>query len=160
MAKEIEKKFLVTSNEYKKLAFDKIYIYQGYPFDLGSTAPDGKLINFRVRIKTKDHKTTACLTLKKFNSTINRSEYEYTIPAKDAFEIAKQMCKYHVCKMRYKVRYGGLVWEVDEFLENNKGIVTADLELPDENYKFEKPSWIGKEITGSKKYSNLELSKN
>jgi adenylate cyclase len=87
-------------------------------------------------------------------------EFEYDIPMEDAeklFLIAKTPA---VEKYRYKIEYAGNIWEVDEFLGDNEGLVIAEIELESENQTFQKPSWIGMEVSGDKRYTNANLARN
>ena len=147
MAKEIERKFLVNTKLYKA-ADNGEYIAQGYL----STKPD---VTVRVRIKDK----CGYLTVKSKNDGISRNEFEYEIPVTDASEILK-MCKSKITKRRHIVEFKGNIWEVDIFEGDNAGLVVAEIELKSENETFEKPIWIGKEVSFDAKYYNSNLSKN
>jgi CYTH domain-containing protein len=85
-------------------------------------------------------------------------EYEYEIPGKEAEAMLNDLCeKPLIEKMRYKIEFKGLVWEVDEFFGENQGLILAELELESEDQKFIKPEWIGEEVTGDPKYFNANL---
>ncbi|MDP8241329.1 MAG: CYTH domain-containing protein [Candidatus Hatepunaea meridiana] len=148
MSIEIERKFLVKSDAWRKDAKGN-RIRQGYiSTDKQST----------VRVRTVDNK--GYLTIKGISIGISRAEYEYEIPLKDADEMLSTLCVYSIIeKTRYKIDYGGLVWEVDEFEGDNLGLIVAEVELTDENQEVELPDWIGGEVTGDPRYFNSNLAK-
>lgn len=149
MAKEIERKFLLVGEEWKALAAGTHY-RQGY---LNSAKER------TVRIRTIDDK--AFLTIKGITVGATRVEYEYEIPHADCnFMLDELAEKPIVEKNRYKISFDGLIWEVDEFLGVNAGLVVAEVELTSEDQAFEKPSWVGEEVTGDPKYYNSNLVKN
>lgn len=147
---EIERKFLVKSEEFKALAFAKNEIYQGY---LNSN-PERTV---RVRIKGNQ----GYLTIKgKGNETgMSRLEWEKEIPIDEA-KMLLNLCESGVIsKVRYEVKFGNHVYEVDEFFGENEGLILAEIELQSEEEVFEKPDWLGEEVTNSEKYYNSYLSK-
>lgn len=147
MAQEIERKFLVAGDDWLKDAKGEFYI-QGY---LSTTS--GKTVRVRVA------NNRGWLTIKGKTQGITRPEYEYEIPLKDATEML-EMCEQPIIeKIRYKVEHAGKIWEVDVFGKENYGLVIAEIELKSEDEKFKTPSWIGKEVSGEKKYSNSSLTK-
>jgi len=149
MATEIERKFLVTSDDYKQLV-SPWYVRQGY-----ISISENKSV--RVRIVGD----RAFLTVKGESFGISRAEFEYEIPVDDAKEMLKNLCEYApIEKYRYLIPFAGFQWEVDEFLGENKGLVIAEIELGSENEKFEKPTWIGDEVTGDDRYYNVNLNRN
>ena len=148
---EIERKFLVKSEEYKAISFAKNEISQGY---LNSN-PERTV---RVRIKGNQ----GYLTIKgKGNETgMSRLEWEMEIPVDEA-KMLLNLCESGVIsKMRYEVKFGNHVYEVDEFFGENEGLVLAEIELKSEDEAFEKPDWLGEEVTNNEKYYNSYLSKN
>ncbi|MEA3496393.1 MAG: CYTH domain-containing protein [Bacteroidota bacterium] len=146
MGKEIERKFLIKGNFSKS---KKVYITQGY-----LKSENNNVV--RVRISDKN----AFITIKGKNKGIVRSEFEYKIPLEDAKEILTEFCENRIIeKCRYTVLYENFTWEIDEFLGENKGLIYAEIELKNENQIFEKPNWVGKEITGDSKYYNSNLIK-
>lgn len=150
MSTEIERKFLVKNNSYKTLATSKKLYKQGY---LKAT-PE---CTIRVRIVGDE----AFITIKGKKSGISRSEFEYAIPVDDANKMLQTMSKgFVVEKYRYIVPIEGssLFWEVDEFLEDNEGLVIAEIELHTISEIFEKPDWLGEEVSHSNKYYNAYLS--
>ena len=146
MGMEIERKFLVQNNSWRILASGTQY-RQGY---LNSAKER------TVRVRTIDDK--GFLTIKGITTGASRTEYEYEIPAADADAILSDLCeKPLIEKSRYKIDYEGFVWEVDEFFGENQGLIVAEVELESEDQKFEKPEWIGDEVTGDPKYFNSNL---
>jgi CYTH domain-containing protein len=147
--KETERKFLVNSFAFRNLG-NAVYYCQGYLND-----DPGRVV--RVRIAGEK----AFLTIKGKNEGITRPEYEYDIPVEDAGFMLKSLCLQPVIeKYRYKIPWGDLFWEVDEFSGENEGLVIAEIELPDENHPFDIPEWIGEEVTSDEKYYNVNLRKN
>lgn len=148
MGKEIERKYLVRSDEWKNLAKGKYY-RQGYL----STVKERV-----VRVRTIDD--TGFLTIKGVTVGVSRSEFEYPIPAEDANLMLDALCEKPIIeKFRAKVEFAGLVWEVDEFHGDNEGLVVAEVELTEENQQIELPSWIGEEVSGDTRYFNSNLIK-
>ncbi len=148
MGIEIERKFLVLNNDWKKLAEPVLY-KQGY-----LAIHDDKVV--RIRIAGNN----AFLTIKGKNDGIKRLEYEYEIPVKEANELLKTLCEQPIIeKTRTKIKWQGFIWEVDEFTGANQGLVVAEIELPSTNTHFEKPSWIGEEVSGDIRYYNANLIK-
>ena len=151
MGQEIEKKFLVTSDEFKKQASKETRITQGYI----SSVPERTV---RVRIKGK----SGFITIKGIgnDSGASRFEWEKEIPVSEVEDLLK-ICEPGVIdKTRYEVKLGNHTFEVDEFYGENQGLVVAEVELENETDHFEKPSWLGVEVTGDVKYYNSMLMKN
>jgi CYTH domain-containing protein len=111
-----------------------------------------------VRIRTID--TKAFLTIKGITVGATRSEYEYEIPLADCTAMLDALAERPIIeKKRYKIPHGGMTWEVDEFFGDNAGLVVAEVELTSEDQTFEKPDWIGQEVTGDPRYFNSNLIK-
>lgn len=149
MGLEIERKFLV-NGDFKSSAYKTFEIAQGY---LSST-PERT-----VRIRIKSDK--AFITIKGFSDStgVMRSEWEYEIPLSDAKDML-QLCEEGIIrKRRYLVKVGDHTFEVDEFLDENLGLIMAEVELAELNEDVELPTWIGKEVTGDKRYYNSYLSR-
>jgi len=146
MAREIERKFLVNSDEYRKSSTGVLY-KQGYL----SRSPD-----CTVRVRTAGDK--AWLTIKGQSSGASRSEFEYQIPYEDALLLFSLCEGGLVEKIRYRVPYEGMVWEVDEFMGQNEGLVIAEIELEYEDQPFSIPPWAGREVTGDPRYYNSNLA--
>ncbi|OUL19252.1 adenylate cyclase [Nostoc sp. RF31YmG] len=148
MAKEIERKFLVNGDSWRKLA-EGILFVQGYI----STA---KQATVRVRIVGNQ----GYLTIKGISVKYSRSEFEYPIPLADAQEMLDTLCDRPLIeKIRYRIEYGNLIWEIDEFDGVNKGLILAEVELSHEQQKIELPIWIGEEVSDNPKYFNSNLVK-
>ncbi|MCM1036736.1 MAG: CYTH domain-containing protein [Bacteroides sp.] len=150
MAKEIERKFLVTGDGYRAEATAVRHMRQGYV----SRRPGGT-----VRVRVADGR--GYLTVKGINTGAVRSEWEYEVPAADAESMLAEVCEGAVlAKRRYVVPAGGgLRWEVDEFEAPARvaGLVVAEIELPAPDAAFERPAWLGKEVTGRAEYYNSNL---
>ncbi len=148
---EIERKFLVLNDDFKKEAFAKNEIAQGYI----STNPERTV---RVRIKGNN----GYLTIKgSGNETgMSRFEWEKQIDVEEAKELMKLCEKGAISKTRFEIEVGKHIYEVDEFYEENQGLIIAEIELKSETEIFEKPNWLGKEVTNDEKYYNAYLSKN
>ncbi|NNC69935.1 MAG: CYTH domain-containing protein [Flavobacteriaceae bacterium] len=148
---EIERKFLVISEDFKKESQQKLYIKQGF---LNSH----KERTVRVRILND----TGFLTIKGISnkSGTKRLEWEKEISFSEAEQLICLSEKGIIEKYRYLIHVGQHVYEVDEFLNENKGLILAEIELKDEFEPFEKPNWLGKEVTGVAKYYNSMISKN
>lgn len=148
MPQEIERKFLVTDDSYKRLATSNSHITQGYIFS-------GKGRTVRVRIR--DEK--GYLTIKGPSDKAGLSHYEWEkeIDLQDAEDLMK-LCEPGVIdKVRYLIPSGKHIFEVDEFFGENLGLIMAEVELASEDEPFEKPAFIGKEVTGDRRYYNSHL---
>ena len=149
MGMEIEKKFLVTNNDWRGLGKGESYC-QGY-----LNTEKGRTIRVRT---IGDH---GILTIKGPNVGGTRLEYEYDIPIDEAREILKELChKPLIEKTRYKIPFEGFTWEIDEFFGENKGLIFAEIEFSYEGQKFTTPPWIGKEVTGDSRFYNANLVNN
>ena len=148
---EIERKFLVTSAVYKTLAFAKNEIAQGY---LNSN-PERT-----VRVRIKGEKGFLTIKGKGNRSGMSRFEWEKEIPFAEAKTLLDLCESGVISKLRFEVKIGQHVFEVDEFFGENSGLVIAEIELDSETESFEKPSWIGKEVTNDERFYNAYLSQN
>ncbi len=149
MAREIERKFLVSDKRYRQLA-EPIPYRQGYL----STAED-RIV--RVRIKGEK----ALLAVKGKTNGFTRTEYEYEIPVAEAEHILAELCKKPIIvKDRYKIECDGMEWDVDEFHGPNEGLVVAEVRLNEENQQITAPEWVGKEVSGEPQYFNSSLVQN
>lgn len=148
MGKEIERKFLVRGDLWRSLAKGTLY-RQGY---LNSAKER------TVRIRTIDAR--AFLTIKGVTVGATRSEYEYEIPLTDCNAMLDALAEKPIIeKKRYKVPLKGLIWEIDEFFGENAGLIVAEVELESETQIFEKPEWVGEEVTADPRYFNSNLIK-
>lgn len=146
MGVEIERKFLVRGDAWLALG-QPVLLRQGY------------LSSHRervVRVRIEDGQ--AVLTIKGRNVGASRGEWEYPIPLADAAELLDGLCEQPLIeKYRRRIEFGGNVWEVDEFLGANAGLVVAEIELASEDQVFDKPDWIGQEVTDDVRYLNANL---
>lgn len=147
MAKEVERKFLVLDDSWKEGAAGLV-CRQGY-------LPTRDGITVRVR-RIGDQ---GFLTIKGKTVGISRDEYEYAIPSVDADAILATLVTGHIVeKMRYRIVAEGMVWDVDEFLGENRGLVLAEVELTHELHQVVLPCWVGREVTGDVRYYNAMLA--
>lgn len=148
---EIERKFLVKSDQFKTQAFTQNKIAQGYL----SSLPERTV---RVRIKGE----RGFLTIKGIghHSGMSRFEWENEIPLDEAQELLKLCEKGKIEKTRFEIKSGNHIFEVDEFYGENEGLIMAEIELKSETEPFEKPDWLGDEVTNDERYYNAYLSKN
>lgn len=151
MAQEIERKFLVKSDNFKKESFKETKIVQGFL----STVPERTV---RIRIKGNQ----GFITVKGIGnaSGTSRFEWEKEISVEDAKDLLKISEPGVIDKTRFNVKSGGHTFEVDEFYGENNGLTVAEVELDAENEDFIKPKWLGEEVTGQVKYYNSMLMKN
>ena len=148
---EIERKFLVISDAFKKEAFRTTRIKQGFL----NTHPERT-----VRIRIKGDKGFLTVKGKSNQAGTIRTEWETEIPVTDVEALLKLCEETVIEKIRHEVKVGKHIFEVDVFLAENSGLVIAEIELSSENEQFEKPAWLGREVTGEIAYYNSQLSKN
>ena len=147
MPTEIERKFLVKSEEWRTLGTGTIY-RQGYIATKKGTT---------VRVRLAGNQ--GYITIKGTSKGISRAEYEYPIPTEDAQEMLDNLCEPPLIeKTRYKIEIAGLIWEVDEFSGKNQGLIVAEVELTDANQTIEMPDWIGQEVSDDTRYYNANLA--
>lgn len=151
MALEIERKFLVKDDSYKAMAYSSSRIAQGY-------ICSGRGRTVRVRIR--DDKGYLTIKGPADIKGLGRYEWEKEIPLKEANELMRLCEPGMIDKMRYLVRSGKHVFEVDEFYGENEGLVVAEVELASEDEPYKKLPFIGEEVTGNVKYYNSFLMKN
>lgn len=150
MALEIERKFLVTSDAYKKESVKQTQIIQGYL----SSAPERS-----VRVRIKGNKGYITIKGKSNDTGTSRYEWEKEILVSEAEELLR-ICELGVIhKTRFEVNVGAFTFEVDEFYGDNQGLVVAEVELSDELDQFDKPEWVGEEVTGDVRYYNSMLKR-
>jgi len=148
LAKEIERKFLVTSKDFLH-NLEPTFYQQGYIPTCDNTT---------VRLRVIGDK--AFLTIKGENQGITRLEFEYEIPLEDAKQMMNAVCsKPMIEKFRYICQVGNTRWEVDRFVGDNDGLVVAEVELNSESQEFDHPDWLGREVSGDAKYYNSQLVK-
>ena len=148
MKKEIERKFLVRGNQFKKLSIEKKYILQGYL---------NKDPNRTVRVRIINEEGYLTIKGRSNEEGTSRLEWEKFIPKSEAKSLLKLAMDMPIEKIRYIIPHGALTIEVDEFLSHKKGLVLAEIELPMENTPFKKPDWLGKEVTGNPNYYNSKM---
>jgi adenylate cyclase len=148
---EIERKFLVTSEAFKEEASTQNRIAQGYL----SSVPERT-----VRVRIKGDKGFLTIKGASIQSGLSRFEWEKEIPLQEAIALL-ELCEEGVIdKTRFEVKMGKHIFEIDEFYGANEGLIMAEIELNSETEAFEKPSWLGKEVTNDNRYYNSYLSKN
>lgn len=149
MPYEIERKFLVRDDRWRASAGHPVLIRQAY-------LPRSESVSLRVRIIDNEKAT---LTLKAPVAEIRRLEFEYPIPLEDSAAMLALRDGGLIEKFRYRLPWQDLVWEIDVFQSENEGLIVAEIELPHEDKTFEKPDWLGREVTSERRYSNASLAK-
>ena len=181
MGLEIERKYLVTSDEWRNLGTRRYYC-QGYLTDDPNTTVRVRITNKSsdcisanddansgtshsglsspAPITVRDSDQYAYLTIKGAVKDLVRPEFEYEIPVQDAENMLNLWCQSSAIeKYRYRIPLGDLIWEVDEFLGNNHGLVIAEVELTERDQSINLPTWIGEEVSGDIRYYNSYLAK-
>jgi len=149
MGVEIERKFLVNGDDWRALATKSVKMRQAY---IANTPA----CSVRVRITSDE----ARLNMKSGTLGIERQEFDYGIPLSDAQEIVETLCNGEtLAKTRHFVPHGVHLWEVDEFFEANAGLIVAELELEAVDTAYDKPHWIGEEVSHDERYYNVNLIK-
>jgi len=149
MAIETERKFLV-SGRFRHLATKKTEIIQTYLV----------IDNIKtIRLRIADERAFLTIKSRPVRGSISRNEWETEIPVNDAREMMQICLPGKVVKTRYLIPFRNRTFEVDEFHDKNEGLVIAELELDSESDKFEKPEWLGEEVTGQPEYYNANLIK-
>jgi CYTH domain-containing protein len=145
---EIERKFLVSSHGWRR-GVQGAFCRQGY-----IVACDDHVV--RVRVLGEK----AYLTIKGRKTGLSCPEYEYPLPLADAQDMLERIClRPFIEKNRYTLDFNGVVWEIDEFVGENKGLVVAEVELEQEHQVIELPAWVGREVSYDPKYWNINLMK-
>lgn len=147
---EIERKFLV-EGDFKSVAYDSQKVVQGYM----ASNSGGR----SVRIRIKGDKGYITIKGATNQSGMSRFEWEKEISLSDAEQLIKLCDPGVIDKTRYLVKAGKHIFEVDEFYGENEGLIVAEIELNSEDEQFEKPKWLGKEVTGDVRYYNSQLLK-
>jgi adenylate cyclase len=148
MPVEIERKFLVSGNAWRQSVTRSERFGQGYL----ATTPSSSI---RVRVGGE----RAWIGIKGRVVGMSRPEYEYEIPVAEGSEILRDYCaEGRIDKIRHWVEVGGRAWEIDEFLGANAGLVVAELEIESETAEFERPAWLGREVTSDVRYYNASLA--
>ena len=154
MGIEIERKFRVTSDAWRAAAHRVVPMAQGYLNDAASLASGAQNASVRVRIED----TAAFLNIKSRAIGHTRQEFELPLPVDDAHALLALCVGGLVEKRRHLVRHGAHLWEVDEFLGENAGLVVAEIELASADAVFDRPDWLGDEVTDAPRYYNLALA--
>ncbi|MDC8760794.1 CYTH domain-containing protein [Janthinobacterium fluminis] len=148
MGVEIERKFLLRGDAWRSLG-QPVLLRQGYLSSQRERV---------VRVRVEGERAT--LTIKGVSVGASRGEWEYAIPLAEAEQLLDGLCERPLVeKYRRRIAFGGMVWEVDEFLGANAGLVVAEIELASEQQAFAKPDWVGEEVTEDARYFNSSLIK-
>jgi len=149
MATEIERKFLLRDDSWRQLA------------DAGTRFSQGYLIgSSRASVRVRIEGDQANLNIKSATLGIHRHEFEYSIPLDEARELLETLCEKPIIdKIRYRLHYGKHEWEIDVFEGDNAGLVVAEIELQHEDEPFERPDWLGEEVSHDVRYYNVNLVK-
>lgn len=148
MGIEIERKFLVANDAWRAQVSRSLSMRQGY------LAGEGGKASVRVRLEGENAK----LNIKAAVVGAARAEYEYDIPPAQAREMLDNLCVGRLEKTRHYIEIDGLTWEVDEFINDNAGLVVAEIELDSADQPFAKPAWLGRELTEDRRYYNHHLA--
>lgn len=147
MATEIERKFLIINDDWRKDADEGIYMIQGY---MGS--------NEKSSIRIRINGNSANLNIKSKTIGIQRSEYDYPLSIDEAREMLESLCdRPFIEKTRFHVMHDGHEWEIDVFAGDNEGLIVAELELDSADAKFTLPDWIGEDVSDDPRYYNICL---
>lgn len=148
MGAEIERKFLLTGDAWRELG-EGTHYRQGYLNSVKERT---------VRVRTINDK--GFLTIKGITVGASRVEYEYEIPKDECSAMLDDLAEKPIIeKSRYKIDFAGFTWEIDEFFGENEGLIVAEIELESEDQAFEKPEWVGEEVSGDPRYFNSNLIK-
>lgn len=147
MGIEIERKFLLAGDGWRAGA-------QGVEYRQGYLSRDPAR-TVRVRVAGGQ----GFLTIKGRNEGVARAEFEYVIPVDEAYQLLKLCEGPLIEKLRYRVEHAGFCWEIDEFLGENAGLVVAEIELPSADTAFDRPAWVGAEVSDDTRYYNSSLSR-
>jgi adenylate cyclase len=147
--REIERKFLVSGNAWRKKAGAPSHIVQGY-------LARGRQATIRVRIK--DGKSST-ITIKSRETGASRAEFEYRVPLRDARTLLELCGRSRLEKQRYTLAQGKLTWEIDVFAGAHEGLVLAEIELSSPDQPVRLPPWIGREVTADLSYRNSNLAR-
>jgi len=154
MGIEIERKFLVRGEAWRQAAERSQPMAQGYLNGLGPIQGGSQKASVRIRIEGE----AAFLNIKSRQLGHTRQEFDYPVPVEDARQLLELCVGGRVEKVRHYVRHAGHLWEVDEFLGENAGLVVAEIELESADEAFVRPDWAGEEVTDQPRYYNLALA--
>lgn len=153
MGIEIERKFLLSGDDWRDAASHSERIAQGYLVGAKALRDGNALASVRVRRIGE----RAWLNIKSAQLGIERAEYEYPIPLADAEQMLATLCDGVLEKIRHHVVVDGALFEVDEFFGDNAGLVVAEVELPTQDAAFPRPAWLGREVSHLARYYNVNL---
>ncbi len=154
MGIEIERKFLLADDTWRRGVSRRRSMEQGYLID--AAAYQMHLSRCSVRVRIGDDQ--AWLNIKAARQSITRREYEYPVPLDEAREMLEELCNETVRKVRHDVHVDGHLFEIDVFENANDGLVVAEIELPAEDAPFPHPSWLGAEVSHLPRYLNVNLA--
>ena len=154
MGIEIERKFLLASDDWRKQVEATIVMGQGYLNDAASVQRGVQNVSMRVRLEGDE----ARINIKSRELGASRQEFDYPIPVTDGEALLKLCVGGRIEKHRHHVRHGGHLWEIDEFLGDNAGLVVAEIELDAVDEAYARPAWLGREVTELLRYYNLNLA--
>ncbi|MEI2454656.1 CYTH domain-containing protein [Lysobacter firmicutimachus] len=158
MGIEIERKFLVVGDGWRAAAHKVVPMAQGYLNDLDAMEPGAGRSAMKASVRVRIAGDEAYLNLKSRELGHTRQEFDYPIPVADARALLALCVGGLVDKRRHYVEHAGRLWEVDEFLGDNAGLVVAEIELERADAPFERPDWAGAEVTDAQRYYNLALA--
>lgn len=154
MGIEIERKFLVVGDGWRQEAHETVAMAQGYLNDQAAMDSGAQKASMRVRLAGDE----AFLNIKSRELGHTRQEFDYPIPPQDARALLELCVGSMIDKRRHYVNHAGHLWEVDEFLGENAGLVVAEIELDSADEAFQRPAWLGCEVTDGARYYNLALA--
>ncbi len=154
MGIEIERKFAVISDGWHSNVAKSVRMAQGYLNDMAALRNGTQNASVRVRIAGEN----AFLNVKSRELGHTRQEFEYAISMADAEALLKLCVGGLIDKTRHYVTHAGFLWEVDVFESENAGLIVAEIELPSADTLFDKPDWVGREVTDALRYCNLALA--
>jgi adenylate cyclase len=153
MGIEIERKFLLRDDSWRETVEHSEQIAQGYLVGAQALRDGAARASVRARVAGEQ----AWLNIKSATPGIERAEFEYAIPLSDARTLLATLCDGVMEKVRHHVRVDGVLFEIDEFLGDNQGLIVAEVELPAVDAPFPRPSWLGREVSALVRYYNVQL---
>ena len=153
MGIEIERKFLLRDDSWRETVEHSEQIAQGYLVGAQALSDGAARASVRARVAGEQ----AWLNIKSATPGIERAEFEYAIPLSDARTLLATLCDGVMEKVRHHVRVDGVLFEIDEFLGDNQGLIVAEVELPAVDAPFPRPSWLGREMSALVRYYNVQL---
>jgi len=153
MGIEIERKFLLRDDSWRETVKHSEQIAQGYLVGAQALRDGAARASVRARVAGEQ----AWLNIKSATPGIERAEFEYAIPLSDARTLLATLCDGVMEKVRHHVRVDGVLFEIDEFLGDNQGLIVAEVELPAVDAPFPRPSWLGREVSALVRYYNVQL---